>query len=185
MVLTLSLASAIVIETGSFRNFLYGTEPACAYDNWVSHLAEGLASPGYNHYAPYDRQTNGFGNFRIINVLETVQWKSIIDYMLAENYAQAEAVIQSNEFPYQVVQFNDTDTDRTYYLLRETLDMSYYDDNGTPDDPHDDEIGAFGYAWGLCLTKKNVSLKQIQSDVQAIGIGNKSIKFYMNEVEGE
>ena len=149
MVLTLSLASAIVIETGSFRNFLYGTEPACAYDNWVSHLAEGLASPGYNHYAPYDRQTNGFGNFRIINVLETVQWKSIIDYMLAENYAQAEAVIQSNEFPYQVVQFNDTDTDRTYYLLRETLDMSYYDDNGTPDDPHDDEIGAFGYAWGL------------------------------------
>jgi len=37
----------------------------------------------------------------------------------------------------------------------------------------------------LCLTKKNVSLKQIQSDVQAIGIGNKSIKFYMNEVEGE
>ena len=35
----------------------------------------------------------------------------------------------------------------------------------------------------LCLTKKNVSLKQIQSDIQAIGIGNKSIKFYMNEVE--
>lgn len=37
----------------------------------------------------------------------------------------------------------------------------------------------------LCLIKKNVSLKQIQSDIQAIGIGNKSIKFYMNEVEGE
>lgn len=37
----------------------------------------------------------------------------------------------------------------------------------------------------LCLTKKNVSLNQIQSDIQAIGIGNKSIKFYMNESELE
>lgn len=33
----------------------------------------------------------------------------------------------------------------------------------------------------LCLTKKNVSLNQIQSDIKTIGLGNKSIKFYMNE----
>ncbi|MGI6197800.1 MAG: T9SS type A sorting domain-containing protein [Candidatus Cloacimonadaceae bacterium] len=155
MVLMLSLASAIIVETGSFRNFLYGTEPACAYDNWVSHIAEGLALPGYNHYAPYDRQTNGFGNFRTINALETIQWKSVIDHMLAGDYLQAEAVIQSNNFPYQVVQFNDTETRRTYYLLREDLVMSYIDDNGTPDDPHDDEIGSFAYAWGLYLFNPN------------------------------
>ena len=151
MLLALSLASAIVVETGSFRNFLYGTEPACEYDNWVSHIAEGLASPGYNHYAPYDRQTNGFGNFRTINSVEAVAWRNIIDFMILESYAQADSLIQASNFPYQVVQFNDTDTGRTYYLLRETLNMSYYDDNGTPEDPHDDEIGAFGYAWGLYL----------------------------------
>ena len=44
-------------------------------------------------------------------------------------------------------------------------------------------LGDYCSGADLCLTKKNVSLKQIQSDIQAIGIGNKSIKFYMNESE--
>ena len=27
--------SALSTEVGSIRGFLYGSEPACAYDNWV------------------------------------------------------------------------------------------------------------------------------------------------------
>ncbi len=33
---------AIIVETGSLKNFLFWQEPACQYDNWVSHLAEGI-----------------------------------------------------------------------------------------------------------------------------------------------
>ncbi|MCB5229196.1 MAG: T9SS type A sorting domain-containing protein [Candidatus Cloacimonetes bacterium] len=147
--LGLSMASAIMVETASFKNFLYGTEPACDYDNWISHIAEGIAIPNYNIYAPYDRQTNGFGDYKTITSSQTVQWKNLIDLFLAQEWDEAETLIQSAGFPYQLVQFNDTDTGRTYYMLREIPDMSYYDDNGTPDDTYDDEIGAFDWGWGL------------------------------------
>jgi len=54
---------AVIEETASLKNFLFGIEVNTAYDNWVSHLSEGIAYPNYNTYAPYDRQTNGFGAF--------------------------------------------------------------------------------------------------------------------------
>lgn len=35
----------------------------------------------------------------------------------------------------------------------------------------------------LCLTRTNVSIPQIQDDIKLIGVGRKSIKFFMNEVD--
>ncbi len=48
-----------------------------------------------------------------------------------------------------MVQFNDTDSGRTYYLIRELLNNDF-DDNGT-DDLTDDEFGAFEFGWGLFI----------------------------------
>lgn len=146
----LSALSGIIVETGSMRAFLYGTEPGAQYDNWISHVAEGIAIPDYNLYAPYDRQTNGFGNFRIASASELLNWGTTIDLFNNGLWDEVELQILAGGFPYQVVQFNDTDTGRTYYMLREIPNMTYYDDNGTAD-PYDDEIGAFAYGWGLYI----------------------------------
>ena len=65
LVLSLPLHAQVVEETGSLLQFLGGSEPGCAYDNWFSHIVEGIASPGYNYYGPerLDPQTNGFGDY--------------------------------------------------------------------------------------------------------------------------
>ncbi len=63
---------AYLIENASLEQFLIGTEEACEYDNWVSHIAEGIASNNYNLYAPFDRQTNGFGDFRVPTTEELI-----------------------------------------------------------------------------------------------------------------
>lgn len=143
--------SAHIVETGSMEKFLIGSEPACQYDNWISHIAEGIAIQDYNLYAPYDRQTNGFGNYRTPTNSQLNQWGNIVDLFLLGELDQAQAAITQAGFPYQAVEFHNTDNNRTYYMLRELPDMSYYDDNGTPDDPYDDEDGAFDYAWGLYI----------------------------------
>lgn len=148
--LLVALAPAIIVETGSLRNFLMGSEPACAYDNWISHVAEGIAIPAYNLYAPYDVQTNGFGNFRLPTPGDLVYWTNMMDLFVAEDYDGAQAILTSNGAPYQIVEFHDTTNGRTYFMLREIPDMSYYDDNGTPEED-DDEVGAFVYGWGIFI----------------------------------
>ncbi len=140
---------AYTIERGSFENFLIRDEPSCAYSNWVSHIAEGIARPGYNGYAPHDRQTTGFGDFKIPTTAQLNTWGTVIDYFLEGELDLAQATIDDAGFPYEVVLFRNTDTGGSYRVLREHVDMSYYDDNGTPDDPYDDEIGAFDWGWGL------------------------------------
>lgn len=139
--------SAMVVETASFDNFIYGSEPACQYDNWISHLAEKVAIPGYNVYAPWDRQTAGFGNFHIPTTTELTEWGAIIEEFRAQNWENVDNLLGFSVFPYQLVEFHDTDTDRTYYMLREIPDTTV-DDNGTQD-PYDDEQGAFTWGWGL------------------------------------
>ena len=53
-VLTFVISSqALIVETGSLRDFLYGEDSSLEYDNFVSHIAEGIASPNYNYYAPF------------------------------------------------------------------------------------------------------------------------------------
>jgi len=67
----------IIHETGSFKNFLFGRETACEYDRWMSHISEGIAIANYNLYAPWDRQTNGFGAFHQATTTELTQCERI------------------------------------------------------------------------------------------------------------
>jgi len=141
---------AVIEETASFRQFLIGNAPTCAYDKWISHLAEGIVTSGYNTYAPYDTQTTGFGNFVTASTTQLTQWGSIVDLFLTGELDLAQEAVTSAGFPYQVVLFHDSDTGRTYRMLREIPDSTHVDTNGTVDD-YDDEIGAFDYGWGLYI----------------------------------
>ena len=149
LVMITSLFS-IIEETESLKNFIYGDAPTCEYDNWMSHITEGIADPGYNLYAPWDVQTEGFGNYVIPSEDDLITWGLIIDEFLLGNLDEAQDIIDATLYPYEVILFNDTDTDKTLYMLREIPNDSYYDDNQT-DDPGDDEFGAFDYGWGLYI----------------------------------
>ncbi|HNQ44067.1 MAG TPA: hypothetical protein PKI59_06535, partial [Candidatus Cloacimonadota bacterium] len=133
MILWLAASWGVITETASLENFLIRSEPNCAYDNWISHIAEGIAYQNYNIYAPYDRQTNGFGDFRIPSTNELNSWGSIVDLFLTGQLDAAQTAVDNAGFPYQVVVFNDTDSGRTYHMLREIPSPAHYDDNGTPD----------------------------------------------------
>ncbi len=138
----------VIEETASFKEFLYGSAPECEYDNWISHVAEGIVSPGYNVYASYDRQLNGFGDFVIPTDTLLVCWEIAVLQFLEGNLDATQDSLDLYEFPYQVVIFNDMDTGRTYHLLREIPNPEHYDNNDT--NPHyDDETGAFDFGWGL------------------------------------
>jgi hypothetical protein len=145
---------SVVEETASFKDFLYGSTGNCEYDNWVSHISEGIAEEDYNLYAPYDRQTDGFGDFNIAGIVELILWENIINNFITGELEIAQALLDSSGFPFQVVEFYDIDTDRTYYMIRECLNSSYYDDNGT-DTLDDDEYGSFDYGWGLYVYNPN------------------------------
>jgi len=141
---------SVIEETESLKNFIYGEAPTCEYDNWMSHITEGIADPGYNLYAPWDVQSEGFGAYEIPSAIDLNSWGMIIDEFLLGNLEEAQSMIDTTSFPYEVVIFNDTDSDRTFYMLREIPNNSYYDNNQT-DDPDDDEFGAFDYGWGLYI----------------------------------
>lgn len=148
--LVAAVSSALIVETGSLKSFLIGGEPNTQYDNWLSHMAEGIAIPNYNLYAPYDVQTNGFGNFRLPDANDILYWNNMLDLFNAGNYEGAQAILTAAGAPFQVTQFNDTDTGRSYYMIRELPNYTYYDDNGTFN-AYDDEVGAFAYGWGLFI----------------------------------
>ncbi len=147
---TIASFPAVIEETESLEAFLYGHAPGCEYNNWMSHIVEGIASAGYNLYAPWDRQTNGFGNYQIPSANDLQNWEQITNSFLNGYLTTAQNLIDDFEYPYQVVIFHDTDSDRVFHLLREIPDFDYYDDNGTTD-PDDDEHGAFDYGWGLYI----------------------------------
>lgn len=149
-ILVFSQLSSLIVETGSLKNFLLWEEPNSAYDNWISHVAEGIASNNYNLYAPYDKQTNGFGNFQVPTTDDLSNWETITDAFLMHEWDTAQSLIEQFGYPYQVVQFNDTDSGRTYFMMREVPNDQYFDDNGTID-PYDDEWGAFHFGWGLYI----------------------------------
>lgn len=142
--------NAVIQETASLKNFLLGTEPNSAYDRWVSHVAEGIVSAGYNTYAPYDRQLSGFGDYVTPNNDQLNAWGNIVDLFLAGQLDLAQTAIEASGFPYQAVEFTDTATGRLYYMLRELPNGQYIDDNNSAD-AYDDEIGAFAYGWGLYI----------------------------------
>ena len=67
-----SLRADIVYESGDLIEFFGGTAPGSAYNNWVSHVTEGIANDGYNDYGPewLDVQTNGFGHYKKLSELD-------------------------------------------------------------------------------------------------------------------
>ena len=60
------LYSDVTYESGVLSGFVGGQSPGTSYENWVSHVTEGIASEGFNDYGPdwLDIQTNGFGSYR-------------------------------------------------------------------------------------------------------------------------
>ncbi len=141
---------SITQETASFENFLYGNAPSCTYDNWISHISEGIAQEDYNLYSPWDRQTNGFGDFTIASADSLQIWQQIFSAFLEEDFTQAQLLIDDYQLPFEVVEFSDTDTGETFYLIRENLNMDYFDGNGTAT-TSDDEFGSFDLGWGLYI----------------------------------
>ena len=151
-----SVASSITVEYASLQDFLFRAEPSAQYDRWISHLAEGIALPDYNTYAPYDRQSNGFGSYRTPDATEAQVWDNMLNLFLAGDYNGAQTQLELMEAPFQIVEFHDTDTNCLYYIIREIPNLEFLDDNGTAD-VADDESGAFTYGWGLFIYNPSAS----------------------------
>jgi hypothetical protein len=133
---------------------MYGTEPACGYDNWISHVSEGQVS-SLNIYAPFDMQSNDFGEYLIPTESQLAQWEAVILCWLDQDLSSAENLIQQYQFPYEAVLFQDLDSGKLLYILRETLNDDM-DTNGTQS-PEDDEVGSFDYGWGLYIFDPSAS----------------------------
>ncbi len=151
-----NLDAEIIYETGSLRDFLGGNCPGCQYDNWITHTSEGIALEGFNDYGPVelDPQTNGFGNYQFIpndsagNALIETWYNVFLNLLMADTLAVVEALetVQLDTV-YQFVILSDPLKD--YYILREILNLDYYDEQLTPEDSSDDVVGSFDLGWGL------------------------------------
>ncbi|MDP2172859.1 MAG: T9SS type A sorting domain-containing protein [Candidatus Cloacimonadaceae bacterium] len=147
-------AAAVVTEIGSIRGFVYGYEANSAYSNWISHASERQVS-NLNVYAPWDVQTEGFGDYFIPTQLELDQWEAVVVDFLSLDLVGAQAKIDTSGFPYEVVQFQDIDSGRLFYMLRELLNDDY-DTNGS-EYVALHEIGSFDYGWGLYIYNPSAS----------------------------
>lgn len=146
--ISLGTLCAMVVESGSMRGFMHGVEPNCSYDNWVSHVVEG--TPAFtNHYAPWDVQTTGFGSYREPNETDRLQWSELIQAWLGLDFDLADSLIVQYNLPYELVHFQDSDSGREFYLLRELLndDIDYNGDGPSATV----EAGSFDYGWGLYI----------------------------------
>lgn len=144
-----------MVEEGSFRGFILDSEPNIAYDNWLSHLVEGLAvAGGHNDHLPVelDPQTNGFGNFELIPEEDAdsarAVWREMFNALWNDQPGVIEDLIVETGISYELVYFLDTDTDREFRMLRETLDSTYVD-TGYYEGEDDDVIGSFNHGWGV------------------------------------
>ncbi len=154
--------SAMSVEVGSIRGFLYGIEPNCGYDNWVSHLVEGTPVAN-NHYAPWDIQNTGFGNYRYPSEDDLLQWGELIQAWLAQDFPRADSLIVQYELPYELIHFHDTDQGREYYMLRELLNDDI--DYNNSDQAAIIEEGSFDYGWGLYIFNPKASRQMMISAV--------------------
>jgi poly-gamma-glutamate capsule biosynthesis protein CapA/YwtB (metallophosphatase superfamily) len=158
--------SEIVYESGSLMDFIGGASPGTAYDNYVSHVSEGIADEGYNDYGPgwVDVQTNGFGNYRIIPAFNytLTHWRNIFTALLQNNVVLADQLLSDSldTFHYDLVQFEDVIYDRTFYLVRERLDMSFEDRN-LSDVIGDEVYGSFSNGWGLFIISPDAARQHV------------------------
>jgi hypothetical protein len=146
--------------------FIGGTSATTAYDNYVSHISEGIADPGYNDYGPdwVDVQTNGFGDYRIIPELGyTLQhWRNIFEALLVRDLNTVDQMLSDSNstFHYELVEYQDVLYDRTYYIIREQLDLSYLDVN-QPDIVGDEVEGSFANGWGLFIINPDAGRQHV------------------------
>lgn len=148
--------SAAVEESGSLRGFLAGSAPGCAYDNWLSHVSENVARPGFNAYAPprLDPQLNGFGSFQLMedgaagdSLLQV--FRELTVFLLEGDTAAARLTLDLHpEAGYQLAVLHDSTAARDFLVLREPLD-STWTDPGLSSGPQDDVVGSFARGWGV------------------------------------
>ncbi|MBT6554199.1 MAG: PKD domain-containing protein [Candidatus Marinimicrobia bacterium] len=168
--LVLSTRAEIVYESGDLMEFIGGVSASTAYDNYVSHVSEGIADEGYNDYGPdwVDVQTDGFGDYRIIpeSSYTLTHWRNIFEALLQNDLTLADQLLTDSleTFNYDLVQFEDVVYDRTLYLIRERLDMSYVDQN--QDGVLGDEVtGSFANGWGLYILNPNASRQHVVVEI--------------------
>ena len=158
--------SEIIHEQGSLTEFIVGNSSETSYENWLSHVTEGISSPGFNDYGPewLDIQTNGFGNHRVLseNSQTLDYWETIFTYFVIGDTTLVDSLLQDSiqSFFYELVVFQDTTYGRTFHLLREQLDSSYIDYNN-PEIDDDDVIGGFRNGWGLYIISPDAFREQI------------------------
>ena len=161
-----SLRADIVYESGDLIEFFGGTAPESAYNNWVSHVTEGIASDGYNDYGPewLDVQTNGFGHHKKLSEFSQtlVYWENILSQFVNGDTTLVDSLLQDSldSFFYELVIFEDTTLNKTFHLLREQIDTSFVDVNQIAI-PEDDVIGSFRNSWGLYIINPNASREQV------------------------
>ena len=166
LILPLSQLSAqILSEQGTLQGFLLGEAPACSYDNYVSHIVEGLADPGYNDYNPLDPQSDGFGECVVLSEDDAellATFKELFGHCVRGDFAEAESLrlTELADYPYRLVHLTDPSDSREYFLFREELDSSYVDENELPE-PDDDEVGSFNFGWGLYVFATVASNPQV------------------------
>jgi hypothetical protein len=163
------LHATIVNETGTLRGFVIGQCMDCAYENWSSHVSEGIARAGYNDYGPswFDPQTNGFGTFTMIPTgaggdTTLARWRAVFRSALRGNWNAVDTLLMNNHtaWRYEIVRFTDTELQKTFYILREQLDYSYRDTNVDTIET-DDIVGGFRSGWGLFVFNPTALMQKI------------------------
>lgn len=170
MMFTTGLWGDIRYESGSLREFIGGNSPGTAYENYISHVVEGIIDTGYNDYGPdwLDVQTNGFGHYRQIpvNSPTLTYWSNIFTHVLTGDTTAADQLLTDSltSFNYELVLFSDTTNNRDYLMVREGLDYSYNDEN-LPEIPEDNVAGSFRNGWGLYIYCPTASRPQLMYEV--------------------
>jgi poly-gamma-glutamate capsule biosynthesis protein CapA/YwtB (metallophosphatase superfamily) len=158
--------SEIKYESGDLTEFIGGNAPLSSYDNWLSHVAEGIATPGFNDYGPefIDVQSNGFGKHKILNEnsLTLDYWEDIFENFVNGDISTVDSLLQDSieTFYYNIIVFDDTVLNRTYHIIREEIDTSFIDNN-QPENDLDDVIGSFNNSWGMYIISPNAANEQI------------------------
>ena len=163
--INISLAN-IIHETGELSEFLGGNSPGSAYDNWVSHVTEGIASEGFNDYGPdwLDVQTTGFGNYNKLESGDPIlsYWEDIFSGFILGDTTLVDSLLQDSveSFYYELVIFEDTVYNQVFHIIREQLDTSFIDINQSDNDL-DDVVGSFRNGWGMYIINPQATREQV------------------------
>ena len=158
--------SEIRYESGSLSSFFSSESPNSSYDNWLSHVTEGVAIEGYNDYGPdwLDIQSNGFGSYRRLNENSgtLVYWGLIFQHFINHDTTIVDNLLSDSldSFFYEIVIFEDTLLNKVFHMLREQLDTSFVDVNQI-ENQQDDVIGSFRNSWGLYIIDPNANYEQV------------------------